>query len=62
MCLAKVYLKGDDQRELLLDNVALVDISDGKVSITSILKEVKEVKATVEKIDFENSSLYLKSY
>ncbi len=59
MCLAKAFLKKNNTEEFLLENVATVDILGKKIIITSILKETKEVDATISRIDFENGNILL---
>ena len=59
MCLAKVYLKEDDKKTLLLENVASVEISAEKITLTTIFWEKKEMQADIKKIDFANSNILL---
>ena len=59
MCLAKVYLKENSKDTLFLENVASVEISPEKLSITTIFWEKREMAANVKKIDFANSSIFL---
>jgi len=59
MCLAKVYLKRNNNEEFVIANVTNVDISDGRIIMTTILKEKKELQAAIRMIDFENSNVFL---
>ena len=59
MCLAKIYLKSDSQDELLLENVAAIEISGQKLTLSTILMETKEIEAKIKKIDFTNSRVIL---
>jgi len=59
MCLAKVYLDNNGERELLLEEVAVVDIVDGKLVLRSIFNEQKSVEARIRQIDFANSNVIL---
>jgi len=59
MCLAKIYLKSDSQDELLLENVAAIEISDQKLTLSTILMETKEIEAKIKKVDFANSKVIL---
>ena len=59
MCLAKVYLKEDDKKTLFLENVASVEISAEKITLTTIFWETKEMQADIRKIDFANSNILL---
>ena len=59
MCLAKAYLMGDGQRELLLEEVALIEIRDKKLRLSTIFGEKKELEAVIKAVDFQNSSILL---
>ena len=59
MCLAKAYLMGDGQRELLLEEVALIEIRDKKLRLSTIFGEKKELEAVIKAVDFQNSSIVL---
>ena len=59
MCLAKVYLDNNGERELLLEEVAVVEIAGGKLVLRSIFKEQKSVEASIRQIDFANSNVIL---
>jgi predicted RNA-binding protein len=59
MCLAKAYLVGNGQRELLLEEVALIEIRDKKLRLSTIFGEKKELEAVIKAVDFQNSSIVL---
>ena len=59
MCLAKAYLKGGDEDELLLENVASLEVKEDSLVLTTIMKETREVEARLSRIDFENGSIVL---
>ncbi len=59
MCLAKVYLREGNKDNLFLENVASVEITEEKLSLTTIFREKKEMTANITKIDFASSSVYL---
>ena len=59
MCLARVYLKKDNKRELLLESVASVEIEGNKLILNTIFRETKEVEANIKEIDFANSNILL---
>ena len=60
MCLAKAYLMGNGQRELLLEEVALIEIRDKTLRLSTIFGEKKELEAVIKAVDFQNSSIILK--
>jgi len=59
MCLAKVYLKEKDEKELLLESVAYVEIENKKLLLSTIFGEQKEIEAGIKAIDFQNASIIL---
>jgi predicted RNA-binding protein len=59
MCLAKAYLVGKGQRELLLEEVALIEIHDKTLRLSTIFGEKKEIEAVIKAVDFQNSSVVL---
>ncbi len=59
MCLAKAYLKKSNKNELLLENVASIEISDRKLTLNTIFGETRELEASIKKIDFANSNILL---
>ncbi|MFC1874225.1 CooT family nickel-binding protein [Chloroflexota bacterium] len=61
MCLAKAFLKKDDKNELVMADIASVEKVDGKLVLTTLFRETKEIEANIKKIDFANSSIMLES-
>ncbi len=59
MCLARAYLRGNGEEEVLSENVASVEAVNGKVVVTTILHEKKEIAATIVKADFTDSIVLL---
>jgi predicted RNA-binding protein len=59
MCLAKAYLRGNGQKELLLEDVALIEIRDKTLHLSTIFGEKKEIEAVIKAVDFQNSSVVL---
>ena len=59
MCLARAYLRGNGEEEVLSENVASVEAVNGKVVVTTILHEKKEMNATIVNVDFTNSIVLL---
>lgn len=59
MCLAKAYLVGNGQRKLLLEEVALIEIRDKKLRLSTIFGEKKELEAVIKAVDFQNSNVVL---
>jgi len=59
MCLAKAYLEEQGKRELLLEEVALIQIEDNRLLLSTIFGERREVEADIKEIDFQNSRVVL---
>jgi predicted RNA-binding protein len=58
MCLARIYEKKDSGNEIILENVASLEISEEDILISTILGETKELKGRIKTIDFANSSVF----
>jgi predicted RNA-binding protein len=59
MCLGKAYLEADNKRELVLDSIALIEIADTKLKLSTIFGDTKEIEASIKEIDFERSRIIL---
>ena len=59
MCLGKAYLEADNKRELVLDSIALIEIADTKLRLSTIFGDTKEIEASIREIDFESSRIIL---
>jgi predicted RNA-binding protein len=57
MCLAKLYRIRDRREELLLEDVARVEVAGSILRFSTLFGEEREIEATVRVIDFERSSL-----
>jgi len=59
MCLAKAFLKDNDERELVLEDVALIEIDDETLRLSTIFGEQKELQGVIKEVNFEDSSVIL---
>ena len=59
MCLSKAYVERDGKRELLMEEIASVDIEAGKLLFKTLFGEQKEIEANIREIDFLSHSLVL---
>jgi predicted RNA-binding protein len=59
MCLAKAYIGGSGERELLMEEVASLKAKDGKLLVTTLFGEEREVEASIREIDFMASRIIL---
>ncbi|MBW2541943.1 MAG: CooT family nickel-binding protein [Deltaproteobacteria bacterium] len=59
MCLAKAYFKDGDDGELLLENVASLEVKEDSLVLTTIMKETREVEGRLSSVNFRNGSIVL---
>jgi predicted RNA-binding protein len=52
MCESNVYLKGDDGDTLLMEDAVLLENDRGRIAVTDILGDRKEVEGDIEEITF----------
>jgi predicted RNA-binding protein len=57
--MAKAFLDAGDQRELLLEDVALIERTENKLRISNLFGESTEIEAVIREIDFQNGSIIL---
>ena len=58
MCLSKVYVEGNE-KQLLMSDVASVEIHNDKLVLKSLFGEEKELEANIKEIDFLKNSIIL---
>jgi len=61
MCLSKVYLEKNGDKELLLEEVASVTIEGSQLQFKTLFGEQKTVKAGIRQIDFMTHSILLEN-
>jgi len=61
MCLSTAYFDRQDERELLLEEVASVKVEDGRLQLRTLFGEQKEVRAKIKEIDFLSHNMLLES-
>ena len=61
MCLAKAYLRGGRENELLAEDITVLKTDGGKLLITTLFGEQKEIEANISEIDFKTSRILLES-
>ena len=59
MCLAKAYAGSNGGRELLMEEIASLKVKDGKILVTTLFGEQREIEADIKEIDFMASSIIL---
>ena len=61
MCLSKVYVDRDGKTELLVEEIASLNIEDDKLLFQTLFGEEKVVEASIRQIDFMTHSIFLKN-
>jgi len=61
MCLSKAYVDRSGKRELLVEEVASVEVRNGKLLLRTLFGEQKEVEARIRQIDFMTHSILLEN-
>ncbi len=61
MCLSKAYVEINGERELLMEEVTLMEIKDNKLLLTTLFGEQKEIGASIKQIDFLTHSIFLEN-
>ena len=61
MCLSKLYVDRNGEKELLMDEVASIEVSDSKLLFSTLFGEQKELVANLKQIDFMTHSIVLEN-
>lgn len=61
MCLSKVYVAKNDERELVLSEIASLKVEANRLLLTTLLGERKEIQASIKEIDFLTHSIILEN-
>ena len=61
MCLSKAYVDKNGKRELLMEEVASLEVVDGRLLLKTLFGERKEMVANIKQIDFLTHSILLES-
>ena len=60
MCLAKVYIRENNNDSLIMETVSHIQKKNGKLLLKTILRQEKEVEADIDEIDLTGSKIILK--
>jgi len=61
MCLSKAYVRRNGERQLLMEEIASVDIDGDRLLFKTLFGERKEIGANIRKIDFMTHSILLEN-
>ena len=59
MCEVNAYVEKGKGQELLMDNVTLIDIEDGKIRLKNLWGELKELAGGIKQIDLTKNKVVL---
>lgn len=59
MCLSKAYIERNGERELLMEEIASVDVEGDRLLFKSLFGERKEIRSNIREIDFMTHSIIL---
>ncbi len=61
MCLAKAYRLSNGEQELVCEDLAVVQVEEGRVRISTLFGEQTVIEGRIKEIDFEAGSLIVES-
>jgi len=61
VCLSKAYIDRDGERELVMEEVASVEIGAEKLFLKTLFGEKKEIEASISEIDFVANRIVLRN-
>lgn len=61
MCLSKAYVERHGKRELLMEEIASIDIKGNRLLLKTLFGEQKEIRANIREIDFLSGSIILEN-
>ncbi len=61
MCLSKAYVDTDGKRELVMQEITSIGFEEGKLLVTTLFGEQKEIKANIREINFLTHSIVLEN-
>jgi predicted RNA-binding protein len=59
VCLAKVYLAGNGENELIAEEIASLKTDGHNILVTTLFGEQQELTADIKEIDFRGSHVFL---
>ena len=57
MCLAKTYLQQNGNSELLLQDVALLEVDEGVLRFSTLFGEQREIEGVIKTVDFQSATV-----
>ncbi len=60
MCLSRVYVASNGEKELLMEEVASVEIGEGRLLLKTLFGEEKEIEGSISQIDLVTHTIILR--
>ena len=61
MCLSRVYVDRNGNEELLMEEIASLEIEGEKLLLKTLFGEQKKIEANIKQIDFLTHSIFLEN-
>ncbi len=61
MCLAKAYAGSNNEKKLLMEEIAFLKVEGSKLLVTTLFGEQREIEASIKEINFMDSSIILEN-
>ena len=59
MCLAKAYFGNNNESEPVMEEITSIKSEGGKLLVTTLFGEQREIEANIKEIDFRGSNVIL---
>ena len=59
MCLSKVYIQSNGDKQLLMEDITSVEIRGDTIILKTLFGEEKEIEANIKEIDFLTHNIVL---
>jgi len=61
MCLAKAYDSSNNEKKLLMEEIASLKVEGGKLLVATLFGEQREIEAGIKEINFMDHSIILEN-
>ncbi len=59
MCMASAYFDENGERELVLEDIAMIECDGKRIRIATLFGETKEIEGVIREVDFQNGAVIL---
>jgi len=57
MCLSKAWVNQNEERQLILEDVAFIKVENGNLILKTLFGEQKEIRADIKEVNFLNNEI-----